>query len=174
MNSPVLGDGKDNFFTRNTRATLKQTIPNGTYYWRVRATNAAGDISNWTEPRSFRKLWNLQPALQSPSSGDSLTFPANPVVLTWSGVAGAAHYLVSAASDPSLGSLVFKLREPGRPQGPAERRRHVGRHHLRACAGLLLLERHAGRRRGQPRRLDARRLVQLALAVGHDARSSRT
>jgi hypothetical protein len=52
MNSPVLGTGKDDFFTRNTRATLKQTIPNGTYYWRVRATNAAGGISNWNEPRS--------------------------------------------------------------------------------------------------------------------------
>src|SRR6266571_1850121 len=57
MNSPVLGSGKDDFFTRNTRATLLQTVPNGTYYWRVRATNAAGAISNWTEPRSFRKLW---------------------------------------------------------------------------------------------------------------------
>src|SRR5580765_497574 len=118
MNSPVLGDGKDNFFTRNTRATLTKTIPNGTYYWRVRATDAAGGISNWTEPRSFRKLWNLQPALQSPSSGDSLTFPANPVVLTWSGVAGAAHYLVSAASDPSLGSLVLKYVNQDDPKGP--------------------------------------------------------
>ena len=48
MNSPVLGDGKDNFVTRNTRATLKQTIPNGTYWWRVRATKAAGEISKWT------------------------------------------------------------------------------------------------------------------------------
>jgi hypothetical protein len=118
MNSPVLGDGKDNFFTRNTRATLKQTFPNGTYYWRVRATTAAGAISNWTEPRSFKKLWNLQPALQSPSSGDALSYPANPVVLTWSGVAGAAHYLVSAASDPSLGSLVFRYANQDDPKGP--------------------------------------------------------
>jgi hypothetical protein len=118
MNSPVLGIGKDDFFTRNTRATLTKTIPNGTYYWRVRATNAAGGISNWTEPRSFRKLWNLQPALQSPSSGDSLTFPTSPVVLTWSGVPGAAHYLVSAASDPSLGSLVLKYVNQDDPKGP--------------------------------------------------------
>jgi hypothetical protein len=118
MNSPVLGTGKDDFFTRNTRATLLKTIPNGTYYWRVRATNAAGGISNWTEPRSFRKLWNLQPALQSPSSGDSLTFPTSPVVLTWSGVPGAAHYLVSAASDPTLGSLVLKYSNQDDPKGP--------------------------------------------------------
>ena len=36
MNSPVLGRGDDQFTTRNTRATLKKTIPNGTYWWRVR------------------------------------------------------------------------------------------------------------------------------------------
>lgn len=118
MNSPVLGSGKDDFFTRNTRATLSQTIPNGTYWWRVRAANAAGDVSQWTEPRAFRKLWNLQPTLQSPSSGAPLTFPSNPVVLSWSGVPGAAHYLVSAASDPSLGSLVLHYSNQDDPKGP--------------------------------------------------------
>ncbi|MFL5948860.1 MAG: hypothetical protein ACJ743_10400 [Gaiellaceae bacterium] len=118
MNSPVLGTGKDDFFTRNTRATLKQTVPNGTYWWRVRATNAAGEVSQWTQPRSFRKLWNLQPALQSPSSGSSLMFPSNPVVLKWAGVPGAAHYLVSVASDPTLGSLVFHYANQDDPKGP--------------------------------------------------------
>jgi hypothetical protein len=118
MNSPVLGTGNDDFFTRNTRATLKQTVPNGTYWWRVRATNAAGEVSQWTAPRSFRKLWNLQPALQSPTSGSSLRFPTNPVVLRWSGVPGAAHYLVSVASDPTLGSLVFHYSNQDDPKGP--------------------------------------------------------
>jgi hypothetical protein len=118
MNSPVLGDGKDNFFTRNTRATLKETVPNGTYYWRVRATNAAGETSAWTQPRSFRKQWNLQPDLQAPGSGASLSFPANPVVLNWSAIAGAAHYLVSVASDPTLGSLVLKYANQDDPKGP--------------------------------------------------------
>jgi len=118
MNSPVLGSGYDDFFTKNTRATLKKTIPNGTYYWRVRASNAADEVSKWTEPRSFRKLWNLQPAIQSPGSGAALTFPANPVVLNWSGVPGAAHYLVSAASDPTLGSLVLHYVNQDDPKGP--------------------------------------------------------
>jgi hypothetical protein len=118
MNSPVLGEGKDNFFTSNTRATLLKTVPNGTYWWRVRATNAAGEISPWTPARSFRKLWNLQPALQTPGSGASLSFPANPVVLNWTAVAGAAHYLVSVASDPTLGSLVLKYSNQDDPKGP--------------------------------------------------------
>src|SRR5215470_5020063 len=118
MNSPVLGQGKDDFFTNNTRATLLKTIPNGTYYWRVRASNAAGEVSAWTQPRAFRKQWNLQPALQSPSSGAALSFPANPVVLNWTGVAGAAHYLVSVASDPTLGSLVLHYANQDNPSGP--------------------------------------------------------
>jgi hypothetical protein len=118
MNSPVLGTGKDDFFTRNTRATLLKTIPNGTYWWRVRATNAVGETSAWTQPRSFRKLWNLQPAIQKPLAGAALSFPANPVVLAWSGVPGASHYLVSAASDPSLGSLVLHYANQDDPKGP--------------------------------------------------------
>jgi hypothetical protein len=118
MNSPVLGTGKDDFFTRNTRATLQTAIPNGTYWWRVRATNAVGQTSAWTQPRPFRKLWNLRPAVKSPAAGAALSFPAHPVVLSWSAVPGAAHYLVSAASDPSLGSLVLKYANQDDPKGP--------------------------------------------------------
>src|SRR5947208_17145658 len=72
MNSPVLGTGKDDFFTRNTRATLLKTIPNGIYWWRVRASAPDGSISAWTAPRPFKKLWNLQPAIQTPGSGAAL------------------------------------------------------------------------------------------------------
>jgi large repetitive protein len=118
MDSPVLGPGKDDFLTKNTRATLTQTVPNGTYYWRVRAIGADSSVSPWTAPRPFQKLWTLQPTIQTPSSGASLTFPANPVVLRWSGVAGAAQYLVSVASDPALGSLVFKYQNQDDPNGP--------------------------------------------------------
>jgi hypothetical protein len=118
MNSPVLGAGKDDFFTKNTRATLKQTIPNGTYWWRVRAVAAGGSVSQWTSPRPFTKLWNLQPAKQSPADGASLTFPSNPVVLKWSGIAGAAQYLVPVATDPSLAQIVFRYANQDDPNGP--------------------------------------------------------
>ena len=62
MNSGVLGGGKDDFFTKNTRATLLQTVPNGTYYWRVRAARVDGSISALELGRSFTKQWDLQPA----------------------------------------------------------------------------------------------------------------
>ena len=118
MNSPVLGQGKDDFFTRNTRATLTKTVPNGTYYWRVRAVGPDGAVSPWTSPRSFSKNWTLQPVTQNPTEGQTLSFPNNPVVLRWSAVPGAAQYLVSVASDPALGSLVFKYSNQDDPNGP--------------------------------------------------------
>jgi hypothetical protein len=118
MNSPVLGHGKDDFFTRNTRATLTMTVPNGTYYWRVRSVGPDGSVSAWMSPRSFTKNWTLQPVTQTPTEGQTLSFPNNPVVLRWSAVQGAAQYLVSVASDPALGSLVFKYSNQDDPNGP--------------------------------------------------------
>ncbi|HEX7255125.1 MAG TPA: hypothetical protein VF236_04290 [Gaiellaceae bacterium] len=106
FNAPVLGRGEDQFFTRNTRATLKKTIPNGTYYWRVRAVAANGSVSPWSAPRQLRKGWTLAPALQAPSHGAVVSHPTNPLVLRWSAVPHAAKYLVTIASDPLLGSAV--------------------------------------------------------------------
>src|SRR5438105_2313456 len=118
MNSPVLGQGKDDFFTRNTRAALLKTVPNGTYYWRVRTVGPDGSVSPWTSPRSFTKNWTLQPVTQTPTQGQTLSFPDSPVVLRWSAVPGAAQYLVSVASDPALGSLVFKYSNQDDTNGP--------------------------------------------------------
>ena len=107
----------------------------------MRATNAAGETSAWTQPRSFRKQWNLQPALQAPGSGASLSFPANPVVLNWSAIAGrgALPRLGRKRPDPWLPRP--QVRQPGRPERPAQHRSQLRRHHRGAGAGLVLLER---------------------------------
>jgi hypothetical protein len=118
FNSPVLGQGQDQFTTRNTRATLVKTVPNGTYWWRVRAVTADGQVSPWSAGRSITRRWSGAATLQSPPGGSSLTYPSSPVVLSWSPVVGAAQYLVSVASDPSLGSLVFKYSNQDNPGGP--------------------------------------------------------
>jgi hypothetical protein len=107
FNSPVLGSGADDFTTQNTRATLLKTIPNGTYYWRVRSVGKNGSVSPWTLGRSFRKAWTAAAALQSPAGGAGLSFGTDALKLGWSPVPGAANYLVSVATDPSLGSLAF-------------------------------------------------------------------
>ncbi|HSC50425.1 MAG TPA: hypothetical protein VLD16_09200 [Gaiellaceae bacterium] len=106
FNSPVLGAGKDDFHTKNLRATLQQTVPNGTYWWRVRALGRSGGASAWSRPRSFVKRWGLSTQLLSPAAGASIVYPYTPLELSWAPVAGARTYLVSLATDPGLGSLV--------------------------------------------------------------------
>ena len=106
MNSPVLGRGEDQFTTRNTRATIKKTVPNGTYWWRVRAIQRDGVPSGWSAPRSLVKSWTAAPALQSPAQGAIMVHPTHPLVLRWSTVPRASKYIVSIGTDPSLGTIV--------------------------------------------------------------------
>jgi len=107
FNAPVLGMGEGQFFTRNTRATVKKTVPNGMYWWRVRAIAAGGAVSPWSAPRPLRKAWTLAPTLLSPTQGAVTTHPSTPLVLKWSPVPHAAKYWVTVASDPALGSAVL-------------------------------------------------------------------
>jgi hypothetical protein len=106
FNSPVFGQGKDDFRTKNTRATVVQTAPNGTYWWRVRAIGKAGTPSAWSGSRSFTKRWGATTSLISPVDGAGVVYPTTPLTLRWSPVPGARKYLVYVASDPELGSLV--------------------------------------------------------------------
>jgi hypothetical protein len=112
FNSPVLGRGEGSFGTRNTRATLKKTLPNGRYWWRVRATTKDGVASPWTSPRSLVKSWRLVPTTQAPVSGFPFTFPVSPISVGWSPVPYAASYMFSLASDPALANIVQNNGQP--------------------------------------------------------------
>ena len=94
------------FFTKNTRATLKKPVPNGTYWWRVRGTTAAGAVSPWSSAWSFENAWGPAPTPEAPLDGDTIVYPDQPLVLTWSRVPDAFAYRVSLATDPALGSLI--------------------------------------------------------------------
>jgi hypothetical protein len=106
FNSPVLGRGEGTFTTRNTRATVKKTLPNGTYWWRVRAATSDGQTSPWTTGRSFKKAWTAAPSSLSPAPGFPFAFPLAPIRLNWSPTPYAASYLFSLASDPALANIV--------------------------------------------------------------------
>ncbi|HMI99657.1 MAG TPA: hypothetical protein VK488_07490 [Gaiellaceae bacterium] len=112
FNSPVLGRGEGSFATRNTRATLKKTLPNGRYWWRVRATTKSGAASPWSNPRSLIKSWRAVPASQVPPTGSPFTFPTSPISLGWSPVPYAASYMFSLASDPGLANIVQNNGDP--------------------------------------------------------------
>jgi hypothetical protein len=105
MNAPVLGAGQDRFFTKNTRATLKKSLPDRTYWWRVRASTASGQVSAWSAPRAFTKVLTA-PRPQSPVGGTAVSYPATPLKLVWSPVDRAASYLVTIATDPSLATVI--------------------------------------------------------------------
>ena len=112
FNSPVLGRGEGSFSTRNTRATLKKTLPNGTYWWRVRASSKDGDTSPWTLPRSLVKNWTASPISLSPASGFGFAFPGSPIKLNWSAVPYAASYHFALASDPNMANIVENQGKP--------------------------------------------------------------
>jgi protein-S-isoprenylcysteine O-methyltransferase Ste14 len=105
MNARVLGGRQDRFFTKSTRATLKKSLPDRTYWWRVRASSAKGDVSPWSAPRAFTKAL-FAPTLQSPVGGVAVSYPATPLELVWSPVDRAAKYLVTIAADPNLGTVI--------------------------------------------------------------------
>jgi hypothetical protein len=112
FNAPILGRGEGSFSTRNTRATLKKTVPNGTYWWRVRASSKSGDTSPWTLPRSFVKNWTASPISLSPATGFPFAFPGSPVKLNWSAVPYAASYHFALASDPGMANIVENQGKP--------------------------------------------------------------
>jgi hypothetical protein len=109
FNSALPGIRRNRFGTLNTRATVTKAVPNGTYWWRVRAVTKGGQVSAWSQPRSIRKSWTAAPTLRSPVGGARVSFPS-PLVLTWSPVPRAAHYLVSLATDEDLATLVGSTR----------------------------------------------------------------
>lgn len=105
MNAPVLGAGQDRFLTKNTRATLKKSLPDRTYWWRVRASTAKGDVSPWSAPRAFSKTLSA-PRLLAPVGGAVVSYPSTPLRLAWAPVDRAVKYLVTLAADPNLGSVI--------------------------------------------------------------------
>ena len=107
FNSPLF-----NISTRNTRATPEKTVPNGVYYWRVASIDSGGSVSNWSTVMSIEKLWAETPTLSTPADEATVSFPADPLVLRWNPVPGAAKYRVFLARDEALASLVTSSGDP--------------------------------------------------------------
>jgi hypothetical protein len=96
-----------------TTFTPKETLPNNTYYWRVRAVNSHGDAGDWNEGPSFEKTFANypDPDLSEPGikhlhmrdtsdPGTDLDdgtpgYQTQLPIVTWDPVPGASSYLVN-------------------------------------------------------------------------------
>ena len=56
-------------YGEHTRDDQETAVPNGTYWWRVRAVTKTGQVSGWSTPRSVRKAWTAAPTLRGPVNG---------------------------------------------------------------------------------------------------------
>jgi hypothetical protein len=92
--------------TKNTRATPDKTVPNGEYFWRVRSVDSTGGVSGWSPFSTIEKLWAGDPTLNSPDDGAVISYPADPLVLRWTAVPGAAKYRVYISPNSGLTNLV--------------------------------------------------------------------
>jgi hypothetical protein len=106
---PRFKTGAGRLITSNTRATLTKTLPNGTYWWRVRALSGAGHVSGWSSARAVRMSWHTAPRLIWPNRA-RVRFPSVPLTLRWAPVPGAVRYQVTIATDRALGSPIGDAR----------------------------------------------------------------
>jgi hypothetical protein len=97
--------------TPNTAATIDKAVPDGTYYWRVRAvagkaTAGKQSAGRWSPTRKLTKLWTSAPQLGEPI-GTALSWPSQPLVFSWTSVPYAVKYQLTVATDPSLANQVI-------------------------------------------------------------------
>lgn len=92
--------------THNTAAAPDKALPNGTYYWRVRAFGSAGQAGRWSAMRTMVKAWNEAPRLLGPTK-TTVRWPSQPLVFRWSSVPHAYQYRLTVATDPRLGNQVI-------------------------------------------------------------------
>jgi len=94
-----------------TTFTPKETLPNNTYYWRVRAVNSHGDAGDWNEGPSFDKTFANYPLLDEPgvknlhmrdtsdpgTDADDATpgYQTQLPIVAWDPVPGASSYQVN-------------------------------------------------------------------------------
>jgi hypothetical protein len=100
------GNGLGTFKTKNLAATTTRSVPDGDYYWRIRAVTVAGNAGKWSPARHLVKAWTTPPALQTQNPLD-VSWPSLPLVLRWSAVPFAVKYQLTIATDELLTTPVI-------------------------------------------------------------------
>jgi hypothetical protein len=106
FSSAVNGFAEGPISLDDTAITDDRTIPNGTYYWRVRAVTASDRLGYWSRTQVLNKNWRITPTLVSPINGAGVNWPTQPLELRWNPVSYATSYNLYIATDPALSNLV--------------------------------------------------------------------
>jgi hypothetical protein len=94
-----------NIRTHNLAGALSQVVPDATYWWRARAVDKNDHPGRWSAVRRIVKAWNVAPQLTH-GDGVAISWPADPLVLSWTHVPYAVKYMVQIATDPALSNIV--------------------------------------------------------------------
>ena len=97
---PDFGTTLASTITTNRRYVPTKTLPVGTIWWRVNAKTAAG-TSGWSTT-SFDNDFLPGPTLVSPTDGDTLSQPDEPLLLSWTPVPGATSYTIEIDDSPGF------------------------------------------------------------------------
>ena len=79
------------------QATPPTQLPFGTVYWRVAGMDDGNNVGPYTVA-SFTKVTGTAPVPVSPTNGQKLHFPTDPVLFTWQPVPGATSYTVQVGT----------------------------------------------------------------------------
>jgi hypothetical protein len=92
---------------KGTRFSPSITLPNGTYFWRVRARDAATVPNNgaWSDEWQFTRAWAEAPSLQWPP--DQLSPSLDSPTFRWSPTAHASDYRLEVGIDPNFSPGTF-------------------------------------------------------------------
>lgn len=103
--------------TFDTAVAVDRAMPDGVYYWRVRAVSAKDATGPWSGARRITKAWTATPRLNGPD-GITVSWPTQPVVFSWSQVPYATAYSLTVATDPALANQVIgSAKKPLEMQG---------------------------------------------------------
>ncbi len=89
-----------------TTHTIGTDLPDGTYYWHVKAIDAADNEGSWSSSRSFVVDTTIPPppTLSSPANGSTIT-DATPA-FSWTAVSGATSYTIEYSTSAAFTTSV--------------------------------------------------------------------
>jgi hypothetical protein len=88
-----------------TSYTPAQPLQNGSYFWRVRANDAAGDHGTWSDAWTFTRGWTTSPSIVSPAWDPNtgvVPIVSTNLALQWTPTPHAAYYELQVSTDQNF------------------------------------------------------------------------